>query len=109
MFTLNAENIVIGIPFVMHPNGIAEELNIDVPSVYPDTKTSVFVEETFGAWTVVASRPTEEVTESLLSTIRNRVGKVFALVTVSSYCEENDCVSCDSYDCDVKLVLIKKK
>lgn len=109
MFPLTIENLETGAPFIMHPNGIAEYLEVDVPSVYPDGKNSVFVEETFGIWKVVTSRNSEEVTQELLEVVRNKAGGVFAVAHVESYCEDNDCDSCDSYDCDVKLVIIKRK
>lgn len=109
MFPLNIENLDTGVPFVMHTNGLAEYLNIDAPSVYPDGKNSVFVEETFGVWKVVASRNSDEVTEELLEVVRNEAGGVFVVARIELYCEDNDCDSCDSYDCDVKLVIIKRK
>lgn len=109
MIPLNTETLVTGVPFLMHTNALAEYLNIDAPSVYPDGKNSVFVEETFGLWKVVASRNSDEVTEELLGVIRNKAGGVFVVARVESYCEDNDCDSCDSYDCDVKLVIIQQK
>ena len=93
-------------PFRIVESNSIEILDIWYPSVYPNTAEEVHLEDDTN-WAVVEVFETDKIDNLIIQELLRNVGDIYTVTPVESYCAENDCQSCDSYDCNIKIVVIK--